>query len=96
MLKDLFEKYDSVKFVVNDQTFRGWVSTVSEDYSTVNARPIDIYEQSLGVVCKYNIYPGIFKKLKVEWLDEHRGADNSAIGVAPSWTDMSYVSKEAV
>ena len=51
MLKDIFEKYDSVKFVVNDQTYRGWVSTVSEDYITVNARPIDIYEQSLGVVC---------------------------------------------
>ena len=28
-----------------------------------------------------------------EWLDEHRGCDNSAIGVSPSWSDMSWITE---
>lgn len=90
---DIFEIYDQVKFVHHGHMYAGHIGKVHENAITVFATRVDIYDQRLGPSGKWFFRDQDFALFNIEWLDDHRGGDNSAIGVSPSWKDMSWITK---
>jgi len=94
-LKDVFRKYDQVKFVYRGHSYLGTVQKVSEEKIDVDAYEVDEYGQKISRYSGWNIYDTSFSDLSLEWFDDLTGCDNSAIGMQGVWRDMSYVSYEA-
>ena len=88
---DTFMIYDLVKFVKDGHIYTGHITKVHKSAISVSAYRTDPWDQKLGPTQKYFFRSTMFETFQIEWLDQHRGGDNSSIGVAPTWEDMSWV-----
>lgn len=90
---DIFQRYDRIKFVHRNDIYTGYIGRVFKNKIKVYAKPVDVYDQELGPIDTWFFRDQDFANFNIEWLDEHRGCDNSAIGVSPSWSDMSWITE---